>query len=1073
MLELKGITKDYQAGDTVVHALKGINLQFRKSEFVSILGQSGCGKTTTLNIIGGLDQYTSGDLVINGRSTKDFKDRDWDTYRNHSVGFVFQSYNLIPHQTVLQNVELALTLSGVPKSERRERAAKALGEVGLASQLNKRPSEMSGGQLQRVAIARALVNNPDIILADEPTGALDSETSVQVMDILKEISKDRLVVMVTHNPELADRYSTRIVRMLDGNVISDSNPLTEDEYKAELAAAEEFSKEEAGKKRPSMNFVTSFGLSLKNLFTKKGRTVLTSFAGSIGIIGIALIYAVSQGMTMYIDAVQQDTLSTYPLSIMSETADMTAMLSAFGSAMEDVENQPENSVREQQFMSQVFAKIGTNDLRAFKEHMDENMSEIEGYLNAVQYSYGISPQVYTIDVAGNVVQVNPSTLMAGLMGSAMGTTTASSSSSGMSSMYSSGVFTEMIDNRELLQSQYDVLAGAWPEKYNEVLLVLGAEDSITDYMAYALGLLDQRELKDMMMTVMNGDEVEEPGEADIWTYDDLLNVNLTLVQPADEYRYNSQYGVWEDMSDDEDYMRSLVENGEKLKVTGIVCAKPGVAASAMAPGIAYLPELTEYVISKAADSEIVKSQMADENVDVFSGKTFDELLSDESEGMDFNNMISVDSDMLSSAFSVDIDPNEIRDLISDYMESILGSENMDTAAAEADFMSTLKTLCGGMIRSYVLANGDSLTNTAVIETEQVQPAVDEYFASASAQGIIESINAKYPISAESYSETYSKLVSSVLGAYVYASGGQAPLNDEIAKTITDSLDSNTAILAVAKAAAGPMTAAASQGAAQDAFDKASAAITQMLSSAFKVDGSKIASAFRFNMTEEELMRLMQTMSSPQEERNAERNLKKLGYADTDQPEAISIYLKDFTAKEEFIDFIESYNSDVQNRGEEELVISYTDMTGILMSSIKTVVDSITYVLIAFVAISLVVSSIMIGVITLISVQERTKEIGILRAIGASKKNVSGMFNAETMIIGFTSGLLGVVITYVLCIPINIILHRLTGISNLSAYLPPAVGLVLILISIALTLISGIIPSRSAAKKDPVVALRTE
>ncbi len=1069
MLELFDIVKEYHMGTETVHALNGVSVAFRESEFVAVLGHSGCGKTTLLNIIGGLDHCTSGDLVINGRSTKQYKDRDWDTYRNHTIGFVFQSYNLIPHQSVLQNVMLALSLSGVSKSEQRARAAKALEDVGLGDQLRKKPSELSGGQMQRVAIARALVNNPDIILADEPTGALDSETSVQVMDILKEISKDKLVIMVTHNPELAERYATRIVRMTDGRITGDSMPLTDAEL-AEARREAESSRALGGKmKKPSMSFLTSFGLSLKNLFTKKGRTALTAFAGSIGIIGIALIFAVSQGMNDYINTVQQDTLSTYPLTIMSETADMTSLLASFGAAMEEREEAPENTVVERQMMSRVFAQIGTNDLKTFKGYLEDHMDDVKGYLNGIQYGYNVTPQIFTRDINGELLQINPSTIMnSALAGSGMSSRT----------FGNTGIFSEMIDNKELLDSQYDVLAGRWPSRYDELVLVLANKGGMTDYLAYSLGLRDPQELRDMISEIMKGNEVEMKDDAMSWSYSDLLSLRFRLIDASARYKYNSDFKLWEDMSEDEDYMSGLVENGEELKIVGIVCPKAGVAASALSPGICYLPELTRHVIDRAEEAEIVKNQLADTETDVFSGRTFEDLANNEGSGLDFNDMISVDTDMLSSAFGMDVSEDDISSMVQDYMGRISASITADIRPATEMLKNGLAAITSGVLGDYVDENADEMTGVAFIRAADVENIVGAYMEKDSVKEIVSGLTEKYPLPPELYTQAFRETVTRLLGGYISAMAPEqedpaAPLTKEAVEAVSGMIIQNPMVEEGFEQLGRGMTEAAMQKAILTAVGEMSGELVGSVAGGFHVDPDKIASAFSFNLSEEELNRLMQAFTSRSADPNAESNLRRLGYSKLDEPYAISIYLVDFESKERFIDFIDDYNSKMESRGEDDLVISYTDITGVLMSSVKTVVDSISYVLIAFVAISLVVSSIMIGVITLISVQERTKEIGILRALGASKRNVSSMFNAETAIIGFAAGVLGIVITYLLCIPIDMILHKVTGISKLSTHLPVQVAVILVFISVALTIISGIIPSRSAAKKDPVVALRTE
>ena len=1066
MLELKGIKKDYVSGNQTVNALKGVDMQLDSGEFVAVLGPSGCGKTTLLNIVGGLDRYTDGDLIINGTSTKKYKDKDWDSYRNHKVGFVFQTYNLIPHQTVLSNVELALTLSGVSKKERKRRAEAALEKVGLADQVNKKPNQLSGGQMQRVAIARALVNDPEIILADEPTGALDSETSVQVMELLREVAGDKLIIMVTHNAELAERYATRIIRLLDGTVVNDEPNGSAEPLPKKASEGEK----EQGKKHVSMSFLTALSLSLNNLMTKKARTILTAFAGSIGIIGIALIFAVSRGMNDYISSVQEDTLSTYPLTIMSETADMATMLASFGEAIGNDETMPEDTIKERQLISRVFAQIGTNDLKSFKLYMEDNMDEIEDCLNAVQYGYNVSPQIYTTDVNGDILQINPSNLFSSAM--------SGSEMSMMPSYGSTGVFTEMIDNKELLDSQYDVLAGKWPERYDELVLVLSSRNGMSDYLSYSLGLRDQQEIKDMMNEIMNGNEVEELDNPMTWSYNELLSLRFRLIDASSRYKYNSEYDLWEDMSDDEDYMRALVENGEELKIVGIVCPKPGVAASALGLGVCYLPDLTRHVIDRAAETEIVKNQLENTDVDVFSGLTFEELANNEGERLDFNDMISVDTNMLSSAFGVNISEEDITRKMQEYMKDISSSITADTAPATEAFTGALSKMLKDMLSGYIEENADENTGIAMIRAADVDGIINEYLSGEEPQAIMAELSAKYPLPVEMYDQTFSQVLSRILSGYITGvtprqEDPSAPLTQAAVDAVAEAMTDNPIVGVLFDQVGRGMTEAAMQRDILSEVGEMSADLLSSLSSGFSVDADRIAAAFSFNLSEDELTRLMQTFMSRSEDPSADANLRSLGYSNLDEPYSIAVYLVDFAAKERFIDFIEDYNTKMEDDGNEDLVISYTDITGVLMASVKTVVDSISYVLIAFVAISLIVSSIMIGVITLISVQERTKEIGILRALGASKRNVSSMFNAETAIIGLASGTLGIVITYLLCIPIDKILHKLTGISNLSTHLPIAVALVLILISVMLTLISGIIPSASAAKKDPVVALRTE
>jgi len=864
MLKLKNITKDYETGSNAVQALKGINIEFRKSEFVSILGQSGCGKTTLLNIIGGLDRYTDGDLIINGKSTKEFKDKDWDAYRNYSVGFVFQNYNLIPHQTVLSNVELALTLSGVSKKERRAKAIKALEDVGLGEQINKRPNQLSGGQMQRVAIARALVNNPDIILADEPTGALDTQTSVQIMEILKEISKDKLIVMVTHNPELAEKYSTRIVKILDGLIIDDSMPFTEEDAKKE-----EGTKAKSG--RTSMKFLTALKLSLNNLMTKKGRTILTSFAGSIGIIGIALILAISTGVQNYINKVEEDTLSSYPLMIEEATIDISNMMeSMMGTAdAEEIEHE-EGKIYSKDIMNDMIStvsnKIQTNNLEELKKYLDEENNEIANNATAIQYNYNLNINLYKENEDGKPVRVNPSTVMDSMGMGTMLENPNEAPSSMMSMTSNTDVWAEMLDNEELLRSQYDLLAGSWPTTYNEVVLIVSDDNEISDYTLYSLGLKDQDELKEKMEAVQKGEAVEE-SEQTIYTFEELLALKFKLLLNSDYYNYEN--GVWMDKSDDKEYMKQKISQAEDIKVVGIIRQNAQSVAAGMNAGIGYKKELKEYVINKTNESEIVKAQKANEKVNVFTGMNFPTG----NEEFDFKNL----------------SPEQQMQL------SMLSSEQI------AELMAAYK----------------------------------------------ENQNATY-----------------------------------------------------------------------------------------------------------------------------ENNLKILGAIDLNKPASINIYPKDFEAKDAISNAIEAYNQRQIDLGKEENIINYTDIVGIMMNSVTQIINTISYVLIAFVTISLVVSSIMIGIITYISVLERTKEIGILRAIGASKKDISRVFNSETFIVGLISGSLGIAITVLLTIPINIIIYAITGVA-VKAMVPFMAGVILIIISMVLTVIAGLIPSKFASRRDPVEALRSE
>ncbi len=865
MLQLKNITKNYLLGENEVQALKGISIEFRESEFVSILGQSGCGKTTLLNIIGGLDRYTSGDLIINGKSTKEFRSRDWDAYRNYSVGFVFQNYNLIPHQSVLSNVELALTLSGVSKSERRKRAIKALEDVGLGDQIHKKPNQMSGGQMQRVAIARALVNNPDIILADEPTGALDTATSNQVMEILKKISENKLIIMVTHNPDLAEKYSSRIIKVLDGKVIEDSNP-----YKAKKTDKNKTADKNEKKKRTSMKFFTALRLSMNNLMTKKGRTLLTSFAGSIGIIGIALILAISNGVQNYINKVQEDTLSSYPITLQESTVDMASMMGTMMEQMQEGAEVEEGKIYSKEIVGELLStmssKVDKNNLKEFRKYLIEEENDIKNNANSIQYIYDLKINLYSKNYENGVLKVNPSQVF-----SAVGMDAMINSGTGGEAhmMGNTDVWQEMLDNRELLQSQYDLVSGKWPDKYNEVVLMVSENNEISDYTLYSLGLKNQDELKDKMNSIRDGQKVEKT-QREEYTYEDLLNLSFKLILNTDYYK--KENGVWADKSEDEEYMKKLIDNAESINVVGIIKPNKSSVNTAMDNGVGYTKELNEYVIGKINESEIVKEQKEKQDINVFTGIKFPK-----------------DSD-------------------------------------KATF------------------NFNDLSN-----------------------------------------EQKAQLAA---------------------------------------------------------------------------------------LSQEELAKLMQTYTE-NAKASYEDNLKKLGVCNLEEPKAIYIYAKDFEAKDAIASGIENYNNKQKELGIEENVITYTDIIGVMMNSVTVIIDVISYVLIAFVSISLVVSSIMIGIITYISVLERTKEIGILRAIGASKKDISRVFNAETLIVGLVAGALGIGITVLLCIPINSLIAALSGVSGVAATLPVAAGGILVAISMALTMIAGLIPAKMASKKDPVEALRTE
>ena len=1003
MLQLKNIVKNYAAGENTVRALRGISLQFRQHEFVSILGPSGCGKTTMLNIIGGLDKYTNGDLVIDGRSTKNFKDRDWDAYRNHSIGFVFQSYNLIPHQSVLQNVELALTLSGVSKRERRQRAKQALERVGLGDQLRKRPSQMSGGQMQRVAIARALVNNPEIILADEPTGALDTETSVQVMEILKEIAKDRLVIMVTHNPDLANAYSTRIIRMLDGEITSDSSLLTDAERKD---CMEEEQRAIFGKKKsvrkPSMSWATSFGLSLKNLFTKKGRTALTSFAGSIGIIGIALIYAVSNGMTAYINAVQEDTLASYPLTLEATTVDITTLMQTFMGVASDAEDAHEkDAVYSQSVMADMINALNNmdsteNDLKAFKQYLEQHLKETDGNTNltdaltGIQYTYNMDLLVYTKDPDGNIIYSDTQEMLTKALRENMGmdmstmigmreNMTGSLGGSMMPGMQVN-LWCEILSGKDgkpvnpVLEDQYDVIYGSWPNSYDEIVLVVDKNNEIDDMTMFALGLDSHDKIEETFDIILSGKEIDTTQKR--WTYEELCAKEYRVILNGDCFRLDENTGLYVDLREEEAGLRYLYDNAMKLKIAGIIRPSEKASSTMLTGSIGYTKALTEYIAKKNADSAALAAQKAQPGIDIFNGLPFsnDESLTDADKEKAFRDYIA------------DLTPEE-------------------------------------QAKAYVKILG-------IPSAEQLNGMVDQQMATVDRQKMEQTMIAALSQQAGMNVKEMEKYIVSMSDEELEKLFRQM-LEEQIKRQYAMQVQQQTAT----------MTLEQKVGALQMALPT----YTQAQCAAY------YAEILEFSDT------------------TYEQNLRALSDVDLEDPATINLYASSFENKDIVEDVIADYNASV----EELQQIHYTDYVGIMMSSITTIINAITYVLIAFVAISLVVSSIMIGVITLISVQERTKEIGILRAIGASKRNISGMFNAETMIIGFTSGILGIAVTYGLCVTVNSILLELTGIANLKAVLPPNVAVVLVVVSVLLTLISGIIPSRSAAKKDPVVALRTE
>lgn len=1097
MLQIKNISKQYKTGDLVQIALNNVSLNFRDNEFVSILGPSGSGKTTLLNIIGGLDNYDKGDLIINNISTKKYKDRDWDSYRNHTIGFVFQSYNLIPHQTILANVELALTISGVSKKERRKRAIQALDKVGLKNQIHKKPNQMSGGQMQRVAIARALVNNPDILLADEPTGALDSTTSVQVMELLKEVANDRLVIMVTHNPELAQKYSTRIVNLKDGEIQGDTNPFNpENTYK------EKPKHKNLGKS--SMSLLTAFSLSLNNLLTKKGRSILTSFAGSIGIIGIALILALSSGFQNYVDKIQEDTLTSYPLTVQSETTDMASLLLSSNGKSEENLDLPDRTVEEKQNMEEMFGTVGKNDLKSFKTYIEENKDEINKMVSLTSYQYSVSLTVYTKNLKNKLVKVNPSDIMSSIMGGA---------SVMMESSMS--IFSELPESRDMTEAEYEIIEGKFPETYNEVALVLPTQNTISDLLLYNLGLKDISELENLVSKVMKGEKIDNTINPLEISYDELRKIELKLIEPSNLYKFNKDYNVYEDMSNDEKFMNAVYNKATPLNIVGIVIPKN---ESLNMTGVLYTRDLTKYVINSASESEIVKKQLKNKDINVFNGRNFNEK--DNSTNIDFQDLVSVDESALESAFDINITQDDIENITKGYMSEISEAITADNSKAQKVIINNLSTITKNILNDYIKEN--SIGGFAKLKLSDVDSVVDNGLKQENNIKILATMEKEFVISQKNFSQMYNGIIKGFLKQYVKMMSGintelkeekrNNTINNEIGdngiSNITNNIISNitnennnssenttdkpnepTAILMPAMVdkmvdtlvkqdsivsgtskIAQAMTEATMQKTILTKVGELTGKLMETLASSFNIDTSKFAEAFKFTMDEDEIRRLMQSMSTTTAVHNADTNLLSLGYQNLDKPTSIRFYFKNFDSKELFLDFIDNYNSKM-DQGDEEKVIKYTDITGLLMSSVKTIIDSVSYVLIAFVSISLIVSSIMIGIITYISVLERTKEIGILRAIGASKRNISSIFNAETFIVGLFSGIMGIGITILLLIPINLIIHSFN--TDITAVLPFTGGTILVILSVILTLIGGLIPSRKAAKQDPVTALRTE
>ncbi len=1167
MLQVKNICKEYRTGSLVQKALDNVSLNLRDSEFVAILGPSGSGKTTLLNIIGGLDRYDSGDLIINGISTKKYKDRDWDSYRNHTIGFVFQSYNLIPHQTVLANVELALTISGISRSERRQRAVKALEEVGLGNQLHKKPGQMSGGQMQRVAIARALVNNPDILLADEPTGALDSATSIQVMDLLKDVAKDRLVVMVTHNPELAQNYATRIVTLKDGQIRADSDPFEVDERTQAAPIHKNMGK-------ASMSFRTALSLSFNNLCTKKGRTILTAFAGSIGIIGIALILSLSNGVNEYIRSIEQDTLSEYPLQIQNTGMNFSSMMSGMtdnAEAENTADTGGSGEVHVAEMLTSMFSTVDTNDLASLKEFLESGESGMEPYARAIEYGYDVTPRIYRIEEDGDVRQVNPDQSLEPL-----GLGASSSTSNMMSSMMSTNVFYEMPANTELYQDQYEVRAGRWPESYQECVVVLTPGGSISDFLLYTLGLRDAEELDQMVEQFAEEEKVATPDDIRSYSYDELLGITFKLVNDSDFYEYDSQYQMWRDRSDNEEFVKNLVANGEDLTIVGVVQPAEGTVASMLSSGIGYPAALTEHIIQESADSTIVREQLANPDVNVLTGNTFGE--DNSQSNFDLASIFQVDEEALANAFQFDesalsLDLSGLSDLsgmmdFSSLELPELSGLDLGSILGQADFSVSSEELTG--LAGSLLAGYQSYAEqhpeadysqlgehfTAYLQTPEARQRL-----AAKLQEFLEK-NPAVSLSAEAVEQLIVQVMggfqqwaaeqgitsidpsrfSEYLSAYLSTPGAQQILAAGVAEILENSqqisISSEELEAFAADLLAGYQEYAAANGlpdpsrmgehfsaylSTPEAQQQLSTALASMMESsgltdalssaleeymgtmmasvmsqlaeqlgqsltssledamsqlgdslqdAFQVDEEAFANAIQVTMTEEELSELLMSLMTA-ENASYSNNLRNFGYADMETPSEISIYPLDFESKASIVEILDGYNTRMEESGQDDKVITYTDMVGTLMSSVTDIIDIISYVLVAFVSISLIVSSIMIGILTYTSVLERKKEIGILRAIGASKRNVAQVFNAETFIIGLAAGLVGICMTLLILIPGNALIHSLTGEPNINAALPFVHGAVLVVLSVILTLIGGLFPARKAAKNDPVTALRTE
>ena len=1100
MLQLNHIKKEYKTGDLVQKALDDVSLNLRDNEFVAILGPSGSGKTTLLNVIGGLDRYDSGDLIINGISTKKYTDRDWDSYRNHTIGFVFQSYNLIPHQTVLSNVELALTISGISGAERRSRATKALEQVGLGDQLHKHPSEMSGGQMQRVAIARALVNNPDILLADEPTGALDSDTSIQVMELLKEVAKDRLVVMVTHNPELAEQYATRIVRLRDGVIQSDTAPFAPDDSAQVPPVHKNLG-------RSSMSPLTALALSFNNLLTKKTRTLLTAFAGSIGIIGIALILSLSAGVSNYIQEMERSTLSEYPLQISTTGVDLAALLDpgSYTSAVANNTNvgatsassTPEGMVTVRELLSQLTEdNSSVNDLASLKKYLDSDECTISEDAASIEYSYGIAPLIYRQNKDGTVRQIFPDSSL-----SALNNTT--SAAGIVSSMTNQSVFTEMAEEPSLYEDQYDVKAGRWPESYNEAVLVLNSDGSISDYALYILGIEDDSVMMRFLQEYAKNKNTQAPTGYGTYPYDTFVGLKYKIVTSSDYYVYDEERQIWRNRSDDEAYVEQLVENSPDLTIVGVVQPRADASSTILPIGVAYTHALTYYAIDHAAESEVVKQQLADPEVNVLTGERFD---ADQREtDLDISSLFSVDTDMLKDAFQFDasklqfdlsgafdlqdgsfdfssiLDPSAFQLDLSDLdlsdidmsdvklpeMDALDLSQlfaDMDLSVSEDALQSLMKKIMNGYKR-YIIGNGilnlDKIGFSSYMESDQFKQLLSESMGDLlDTTGLQEQFTASLQQNLQgimtSYLQSYSEQLSQKLGEAL-----QTKLTAAIQTQMSTVMQQLMTQL---------ITQFSQQ--IQSAIQNNIAQLSSQVEDALKIDPTVFQSAVQVNMSTDDLVDLVK-MNLQSSTTSYASVLGALGYSDYAKPGSIWIYPKSFEAKNRIVDSLNAYNAAMRAQGEEDKVIVFSDTVGTLMSAVTKIVDMVSNVLVAFVAISLAVSSIMIGVITYISVLERRKEIGILRAIGASKRNVSEVFNAETFIIGMCSGVIGVGLCLLLLIPGNMLIHSIAGTTSVTAVLPPKAALVLIVLATLLTILGGLIPARSAAKCNPVTALRSE